>query len=430
MQNGWRIGSLFRIPLFIDPSWLLIVGWITLRDGLVWQQNYPAWNGALAYGAGLVMALLLFGSVLLHELGHSLVAKSKGIQVSSIRLFLFGGVASIEKEPEKPNDMLQVAIAGPVVSFVLWLLFSAIGLVLPGGSPLGVLCASLATLNLTLVVFNLIPGLPLDGGQMLKAAIWKYSGDYLTGAHWAARTGLWLGWVVSLIGFADVLGLTQQLGLPTLGGIWAILIGWFMRRNAVNADRLTDIQEVLLKLKAQDVMTRNFRVLDANMTLRQFAEELVLHEGQPTTYFAASDGRYRGLVNATSLHSTERSLWETQTLRDIAQPLTEIPAAIEATAIAEVIQTMEAQDLPKITVLSPAGAVAGVIDRGDITRSVGEQLGFQVSPVVIQQIKNTGVYPPGLPLGAIADSIKALKANLKPQPATVTVDHPTNPPTN
>ncbi|MEB3293873.1 MAG: site-2 protease family protein [Synechococcales bacterium] len=410
MQSGWRIGSLFKIPLFIDPSWFLIVAWITFRDGLVWQQSHPTWSAWVAYGAGLVMAILLFGSVLLHELGHSLVAKSKGIEVNSIRLFIFGGVASIEKEPQKPADMLQIAIAGPLVSLFLWVALTALLLFIPLPSqPLAVVLGNVAALNFTLLLFNLIPGLPLDGGQMLKAIVWKFSGNYVTGAHWAAKTGLWLGWLVTLVGFADVLGLTAQLGLPQIGGIWAILIGWFMRQNAVNADRFTDVQEALLNLAAKDAMTRSYRVLDAEMNLRQFAEELVLQTSFTGQYFAASDGRYRGLVFLEQLQEVERSLWETTTLRDMAKPLTEIATVNETTPMVDLIRQMERESLNRITVLTPAGAVAGVIDRADITRAVGEKLGFPIAPAVLQQIRDTGAYPPGLQLGAIADMMTSLK---------------------
>lgn len=360
----------------------------------------------MAYGGGLVMALLLFASVLLHELGHSLVAKSKGIDVTSIRLFLFGGVASIEKEPQKPGDMFQVAIAGPLVSLSLWFVCSALVLFTPITSSIAlVILSSIASLNLTLTLFNLIPGLPLDGGQMLKAAIWKKSGDYLTGAHWAARSGLWLGWIISIVGFSDVLGLTALLGLPEVIGFWGVLIGWFMRQNAVNADRLTDVQAALLNLDAQTVMTRNYRVLDGHQTLRQFAEEMVLKQDDTLAYFAASDGRYRGLITMDLLQNTERSLWDVTKLEDIAQPLQSIAHVIEKTPLPEVIQQMDQGNHDRMTVLTPAGAVAGVIDRGDITRAVGEKLGFSISPALLKQIKASGDYPPGLQLGRIAESV-------------------------
>ncbi len=410
MQSGWRIGSLFNIPLFIDPSWFLIIAFLTFQNGVLWQQRYVSWSPTVAYGAGFVMALLLFASVLLHELGHSLVAKSKGIEVTSIRLFLFGGVASIEKEPKLPGDMFQVAIAGPIVSLMLWVFCTAAVLVAPINNTIAlVMLSSIASLNLTLTLFNLIPGLPLDGGQMLKAIVWKSSGDYLTGAHWAAKTGLWLGWVISLVGFADVLGITRELGLPEIVGFWGVLIGWFMRQNAINADRLTDVQEAVMNLDAQSVMTRNYRVLDGKMTLRQFAEEMVMKETTGVTYFAASDGRYRGLVSVDMLQTVERSLWETQLLQDLAQPLAQTPHVDEKMPIADVIQRLEVEQLEKITVLTPAGAVSGMIDRGDITRAVGQQLGFEISPTLIGQIKNSGTYPPGLQLARIADSVKEIK---------------------
>jgi Zn-dependent protease len=410
MQSGWRIGSLFNIPLFIDPSWFLIIAFLTFQNGSLWQARYVGWSPQVAYGAGFVMALLLFASVLLHELGHSLVAQSKGISVTSIRLFLFGGVASIEKEPKLPGDMFQVAIAGPLVSLMLWILCTAAVLLLPIHNTIVlVILSSIASLNLTLTLFNLIPGLPLDGGQMLKAIVWKSSGDYVTGAHWAAKTGLWLGWVISLVGFADILGITAELGLPEVIGFWGILIGWFMRQNAQNADRLTDVQEAVMKLDAQSVMTRDYRVLDGKMSLRQFAEEMVVKETSSTTYFAASDGRYRGLVSVEMLQTVERSLWDSQTLGDLAKPLSDLPSVDEKMPIADVIQRLEADTLEKVTVLTPAGAVAGMIDRGDITRAVGNQLGFEISPNLVQQIKSSGNYPPGLQLARIADSVREIK---------------------
>jgi Zn-dependent protease len=142
-QNARRVGSLFKIPLFLDPSWFLIVIWITVTDGLQWQSR---WGAPVAYGAGLAMALLLFGSVLLHELGHSLVAQRQGIKVNSITLFLFGGVAAIEDEPKTPGQMFQVAVAGPLMSLALFLLFGGIAWVAPlPNSTVGEVAALLLT---------------------------------------------------------------------------------------------------------------------------------------------------------------------------------------------------------------------------------------------------------------------------------------------
>jgi Zn-dependent protease len=406
MQNGWRVGSLFNIPLYIDPTWFLIVGWITFRDGMEFQQ---AWGGPVAYSAGLAMALLLFASVLLHELGHSLVAKSQGINVNSITLFLFGGVATIESESKTPGKMFQVAIAGPLVSLALALITGAIVFFAPiTNQVLGVLLLRVATLNLVLTIFNLIPGLPLDGGQVLKAAMWKRTGSYIKGTLIAARSGRFLGYAISALGLADIFGITRQFGLPQIGGIWAILIGSFMVRNADRYTQVANLQQILLDLKAQDVMSRDFRVLDGNWNLREFADHAIVALDEPSAYFAANDGRYRGRVDLGQVQQIERSLWETKTLSAIAKPLGNIPSVTETTALAQVINQLEQQSDRAITVLSPAGSVAGMIDRSDIIRVVAGKLGFNLSDEALQQIKSSGQYPPGLQLASIAQSAQEM----------------------
>lgn len=406
MQTGWRVGSLFGIPFYIDPYWFLVVGLVTISNGMNWQQEYPQWGPLLPWVCGLLMALLLFTSVVLHELGHSLVAKSQGIQVSSITLFLFGGIASLEEESRTPGKAFQVAIAGPAVSLGLFFLLRLLAGVLPvDDHPLRVMALSLATVNLVLVLFNLIPGLPLDGGQILKAAVWKLTGNRFQGAHWAARAGRFLGWG------AIVLGLSSALLTSDYGGLWITLLGWFVVQNASAYDRLTELQETLLQIKAQEAMTREFRVIEATLTLRQFADEYLLAINRPPVYFAASDGRYRGMVLPDELHDIERSEWETQNLFRIIHPLTEIPTVSETASLVEVIRRMEAEQLPRITVLSPAGAVAGVIDRGDVVRALAERLNLLIPDEAIRRIKDEGSYPPGLPLGTIAQSAMELSTS-------------------
>jgi len=398
MQAGWRIGSLFGIPLYLDPSWFLIVTFVAFVDGTNWLARYPHWGPMIAYGAGLAMALLLFASVLLHELGHSLVAISQGIKVNSITLFLFGGIASIEKESNTPGQAFQVAIAGPAVSFGLFVGFYLLGtLVGPAEGPIAVLTQNLASINLVLAIFNLIPGLPLDGGQVLKAAVWKVTGSRFAGVRWAARSGQILGWS------AIVLGLATYFSTKTLfPGLWFVLLGWFGVRNANAYSRLTNLQEVLLELNATDAMTREYRVIDANLTLRQFADNYLLEETHVPTYFAASDGRYRGLVAIADLRQIERSLWDQRTLHDIAQPLVNLPSVEEKTPLVDVINCMEDAQLPRITVLSPAGAVAGIIDRGDIVRAIAQKLRVPIAEADIRRIKEDGNYPPGMQLQVIA----------------------------
>src|SRR5919202_1512951 len=200
MQANWRIGSLFGIPLFLDPSWL----------------------------------------------------------------FIFGGVASIDRESKTPSQAFQVAISGPAVSFGLFGLLYSLAQVLPSASVEEVLALDLANINLILGAFNLIPGLPLDGGQVLKAAIWKLTGSRFQGVRWAAQTGKILGGVTIAIGLFFVLKEGQPFA------IWLALIGGFVFRNATAYERLATLQEALLQVTASETMTREFRVVDANQTLRSF----------------------------------------------------------------------------------------------------------------------------------------------------------------
>jgi Zn-dependent protease/CBS domain-containing protein len=401
MRTNWRIGSLFGIPLYIDSSWFLILAFVTfINAGDVNASGLSGSTPILGWIAGLILALLLFGSVLLHELGHSLVARSQGISVNSITLFLFGGIASIDRESKTPGEAFLVAIAGPIVSLGLFIVFFVLSQLASPSSLLEFIAADLARINLVLSLFNLIPGLPLDGGQVLKAIVWKLKGDRFSGVRWAAASGKLIG----------ILGISAGLMLVLLTGsfsaAWIALIGWFVWRNAKAYDRLTKLQESLLKLTASDAMTHEFRVVNANLGLRDFAQEYILAElGASGTYYAASEGRYRGLIRIKDLHSVERSEWDIKTLTDIAHPLTEIPSVLEATSLVEVINRLEPIEDRKITVLSPAGAVAGVIDRGDIVKAIATEQKLPISDAEIKRIKSEGIYPAYMQLVAIAKTI-------------------------
>lgn len=395
MQAGWRIGSLFGIPFFVDSSWFVIVLLFTVAN----RESYAEWGQTLSWVAGLAIALLLFASVLLHELGHSLVAQSQGIRVNSITLFLFGGVAAIDQESKTPGQAFQVAIAGPLVSFSLFFILNLFAQFLPNSSLIYSVVGELARINLVLGIFNLIPGLPLDGGQVLKATVWKITGNRLAGVRWAAKTGQFLGIL------AISLGLSSVFLARSLGGLWIALIGWFVLQNAASYNRVTDLQEALINIKAADTMTREFRVVDADLSLRQFADEYLIGVETIPVYFASSNGRYRGLVSVEALRVIERGQWESQTLNQILQPLNDLITVSEKASLVEVINLMEDQELRRITVLSPAGAVAGIIDRGDVVRSVASYLKVPIPEANIRRIKEEGIYPPGLPLATLAKTM-------------------------
>jgi Zn-dependent protease len=404
MRGNWKIGSLFGIPFYIDSSWFIILALVTIVNANDFNQSgLSGDNIFLGWLTGLIMAILLFVSVLCHELGHSLVAKSQGIKVDSITLFLFGGVAAMEKESPTPNQALQVAIAGPVVSFILWGIFFLISQFLSSESLMGNLCIEIGRINLVLGIFNLIPGLPLDGGQVLRAVVWKTTGDRYKGMQYGAISGKLLGWLGISFGLILIL-LTGEFS-----GIWLTLIGWFILRNASIYEQISILQKSLVTLTAQDVMARKFKVLNGHLTLKDFTQEYILMDlGFSNPYFVASEGRYRGLLKISDLQNIERSEWENLTLNDIVHPLDTILSVTENTPLFKVILVLEdIKEANYITVLSPAGAVSGVIDRCDIVKGIIKQQNLFIPEAQMQLIKQENTYPQGLQLDIIAKMLQS-----------------------
>ncbi|MBW4655354.1 MAG: site-2 protease family protein [Kaiparowitsia implicata GSE-PSE-MK54-09C] len=402
MQPGRRVGTIFGIPLLIDSSWFIILALFTFSNAMTLQRG-AGFDAPIAWVAGLILALALFGSVLLHELGHSLVAKFQGIKVNSITLFLFGGVAAIEEEPKTPGRAFQVAIAGPAVSLALFFILAAASQVLALPTAIANMVRDLAYLNGVLAIFNMIPGLPLDGGQVLRAAVWKITGSRIQGLRWAANAGKTLGW------FAIFLGILLYVRSPQTGfsAVWLAVIGWFVMSQASSYSRISDLQAAIAHLTASAAMTRHFRVVDANITVDQFNTQYIQREGDDDmpAFYASSDGRYRGMVLLDDLQGLERSQWDVTVVHYIVHPLTDIPSIAETAPLQDVIEKLEAHNLRYITVLSPAEAVSGVIDRGDVVRAVAQQMKVPIPEGIIRKIKLDGSYPSGLPLEAIVKSM-------------------------
>lgn len=398
MQSGWRVGSIFNIPLLVDPSWFLILVWFSAANSVEWANRYPDWGAGLTWLLGLLTALLLFGSVLVHELGHSLAARSQGIAVNSITLFMFGGVAAIDRESKTPGGAMQVAIAGPLVSLSLFILLSAIGRLAPT-SPLTILCLNLARINLVLAVFNLIPGLPLDGGQVLKALVWKATGSRFTGVRWAAKAGQAIGWLgISLAAF---LILFVPGGLQ---GWWIGLIGWFCLRNAASYERLTTVQEALVNERVANAQSREFRIVDGHLSLRDFVDNYLLTADRPE-YFVAMDGRDRGRIDPESLKAIDHERWPWIRVVDAIEPIDRLASIADSATLAEAALLMEERQMKRLVVLSPIGSVVGTLDRADLTRQIMQRLKIVINETELKRCKAEHCYPSGFNLGAIARTL-------------------------
>jgi Zn-dependent protease len=402
MLTRWQVGTLRGIPLYLEPSWFLIFGVVIVGYGLEWQQHYPEWSSVQVWSSSILISLLLFSSVLLHELGHSWVALSQGLPVSSISLSLFGGLATLEDEAKTANHTLQLAIAGPIVSLILYAGLAFLAVVLPEWGQ--IVFGRLAILNLGLAGFNLIPALPLDGGQVLAALIWTWTGDRLKGMRWASRSGQILGGVAITVGCSLlVLDLNE-----TFSGGWLALLGWFIWRQATVYHRLTTLQSTLLQIPMQEVDCANVQLLEATTTVQQFTDHY-LQVAQPDTVFLTIANQSQPLessecatfqqVLVSAVQGVERSQWARTTLAEITLPL--IASVVATATLAQGVFRLETHDADTLVIVTTQGDPIGVCDRSDIVRTIAQKLKIPVPEAEINQIKDTGDYPPGLQLPQI-----------------------------
>jgi len=240
MKRGFRLGKVLGIEIVIDVSWIYIFILVTLNLAVaVFPRIQPNWGTFLNWSAAVITSLLFFSSVLTHELAHSVVAKSRGLPVNKIVLFLFGGVSDIEREPPSPKTEFLTTIVGPLTSIFLGFIFILAGIMISGNGIFSsmqffsTLFLWLGPVNILLGVFNLIPGFPLDGGRLFRSAFWAATGNFRTATRYARLSGLIVSWAFIIIGALMIFGINIPFfGTGTVGGLWVILIGWFLNAAA------------------------------------------------------------------------------------------------------------------------------------------------------------------------------------------------------
>lgn len=363
MNGNLRVGNLFGIPFYVNVSWFLVLALVTWDYGGSLAGAFPQLIGPLPWIIGLFTALALFASVLAHELGHSFAAMKQGIEVNSITLFLFGGLAALEKESETPAGAFWVAIAGPLVSFALCAIFFTTGQGLSLDGPLGAIVALLAYINLALGAFNLIPGLPLDGGNVLKSIVWKITGKPYRGLVFASRVGQLIGWSAIALGVASIIGLSP------FGNVWTLLIGLFLLQNANRTAQFGEIQGRLHGLTAKDAVTSDSPVIATSKTLRDFADETLLSGDITWRKFLVTNevGELVGTARVDALKQVPREQWDEITVRAIMETSDGAMATVPSDKpLLEVIQTLETKGLHTLAVVKDNGSLVGLLEKASV----------------------------------------------------------------
>lgn len=360
MNGNIRVGNLFGIPFYVNPSWFFVLGLVTLSYGGQ-LALFPQLGGITPWILGFVAALLLFASVVAHELGHSFVAMSQGIQVKSITLFLFGGLASLEKESATPLQAFLVAFAGPAVSFLLFGLFTIIGVNLSLSAPLAAIVGLLAYINLVMGLFNLIPGLPLDGGNILKAVVWQITGNPNKGIIFASRVGQFFGWLAVIIGGLAIVGVSP------IGNFWTLLIGWFLLQNAGFSAQSAQVQETLNGFTAEDAVIPDSPIVNHQLSLREFANNYVIGNDKWNRFVVINEaGELLGSIAIDDMKKVPTSKWTETSVSDLVKPIETFSIVHANQSLLEVVKILEQQPLQQLTVVRDNNVVVGLVEKGAI----------------------------------------------------------------
>lgn len=421
--EGWQLLKIRGIPLRIHPTWfiILVVATMAFHGGYAIAMGSTVAPGVL-WGMAFATALLLFVSVLLHELGHSLVALAHGVKVRSITLFLLGGVASVEKECATARGALLVAAAGPAVSLMLaFVLISCIHAASHVSPVLGAMVTELGRLNLVLALFNLLPGLPLDGGLILKALVWQATGSQRRGVEVANASGRFLSYLAIGLG-------TVFLLRGSTGATWLILLGWFGLGAARSQGQMLQMQRALKELRVRDVAGKRFRVLEASTSLRRLSElrlepsrpalatgdspgstadGATESEGPPDWLLVCDRGRWQGVIDDAPLQELPVQRWDSERVGDHLRPLDTLPSIDESAPLWQAALQLEETGSPRLLVLSPAGLPSGTLERPELGAAVLERLGMRLPAKLLATARRQNAYPIGMSLGQVARSMVA-----------------------
>lgn len=360
MKNSIRLGRLLGINIEIHFSWLLVLALfsMSLAQGF-FPQELPGLDRRIYWFFGVLTTLVAFASILAHELAHSLIAIREGISIKKIVLFIFGGVAQMEAEPDRPIAEMKITAAGPLTSLVIGILLGTLYILLPPENMVSASVFFLARLNIFVALFNLIPAFPLDGGRLLRAAIWYFNNNLLK----ATRFAVGLGSVLSFLGIG--LGFIMLFSRGNIAGLWFVILGWMIYQAGQTSYTQIVFQDTFAGIKVAEIMSPNPVTVSPDMNLQQLADTFLeyRHGAFPVLYGSTT----HGLVSLHQIKEVPREHWADSSVARIMTPLKNCAVAAPEEDAAEVMMKMAAQGEGRVLVMSN-GELLGILSRTDMMR--------------------------------------------------------------
>jgi len=360
LKGAWKVATLMGIPIRVHFSWLIVFGLITwLLSSRYFPQVTPDLPFVSYWISGALAALLLFASVAFHELAHSYVAQKYKLTIESITLFIFGGVAQLKGDPPHPRAEFWIAIAGPLSSFFLSALFFLLMINTAGGTR--ALFAYVAQINLILGIFNLIPGFPMDGGRVLRSAIWRKKKDYFYATQKASSIGRGIALFFIFFGLFSIF-----TGGP--GGLWLMFIGWFLFSAAQASYQQATLQETLSGIKVKDIMVREMQTIDPSTSLDKAVDEYFLRYGYGG-FPIIEDGKFLGILTLKEVKDVPRENWGNVKVSTVFVPHDKKWEVSMNDDVIKALELMIKEDKGRI-VVTENDRIIGLITRNGIARYV------------------------------------------------------------
>jgi Zn-dependent protease/CBS domain-containing protein len=358
-----RLFTIAGIPVSVHASWLAIyalIAW-TLAAGY-FPRVLPELGTVVAWTYGLLAALALFASVLVHELAHAVVAVAHGLRVRGITLLLFGGVAHMEEEPPTARVEALVAAAGPLASFVIAAtLWGARTMGLAGAGAAGAIADYLVAVNVAVGAFNLIPGFPLDGGRLLRAFLWRWNGSLARATYLASRAG------VACAALLMAWGAIQMLGGALVSGLWMVLIGLFLRSAANAGYSQVALRRALDGMPVSEIMARDVVAVASDTTVAELAERFWAHHH--TTFPVMRGTTVAGIASLADLEQVPREQWTLRRVHDVMRPLDEALTARPTDTVFEALERATTNGVGRLAVID-GGRLVGYLSLKDITHAL------------------------------------------------------------